>query len=150
MGALEETIGKGLYLTGWALYFLAFTCYFLGKVLRAEYLIPGAGFSQKMVYLIVFGVFIYVIRTYIVDNQLLQVFSPELLLTVILLWITIVVQMLICRLPGISQLTPQTFGQASSYVVISFVLYYIANKLDSSNDITSTIEYLKSVLVYKW
>jgi len=150
MGVLEETIGKGLYLTGWALFFLAFTCYFLGKVLRAEYLIPGAGFAQKMNYLIIFGAIIYVVRTYLITNGLLQVFSPELFLSVVLLWLSIVVTMLICRLPIISHLTPQTFGQASSYVVIAYVFVYLAKQLDSSNDVNATMEYLKSVLVYKW
>lgn len=150
MAAIEQLAGKVLYIAGWVLMFLAFTCYFLGKVLRADYLIPGAGFAQKMQYLIIIGVIIYVVRTYIVNSELLQVLSPGLLLTIISVWLAIVIKMLICKLPIISQLTPQTFGQASAYIVISVGLYFIANKLDSSNDITSTIEYLKSLLVYKW
>lgn len=150
MGAIEELASKVFYYTGIGLFFLAFTCYFLGQVLNADYLIPGAGFANKVKYIVIISVIIYVVLTYIVKSNLLQVVSATGLVFIVLLWISIVIKMLICRLPIVSHLTPKNFGQASAYVVISYVLTYLAKMLDSSNDITSTIEYLKSILVYKW
>lgn len=150
MGTFEEATAKILYIIGWALATLAVTCYFLGKVLHAEYLIPGAGFEQKVKWIIIISAVIYIVLKFVVKSDALQFISSTGLVYLVLLWIIIVLKMLICRLPIISGFVPQNFGQAVTYIVTAGILYYISNRLDSSNNITDTIEYLKTLLIYKW